>query len=192
MSKILASLLTFILVFCFCACAGSNNAKLESADNTAKIVEEVTSKEDTTQEDIVKKPDWTVVSPENKDFGVKGDEITVEVSKNFDPYDRSIKITDNETKEKIYNMVMNIYECPPIDYTNFGKENIPISGCYRRAYVKAKGICYRVFISNTDDIYSNISIFKNQTDGMRNFFIDEDCAKEFSRLCGIEQPIIKI
>ena len=190
--KKLLFLFTMCLTLTLCACSTDTNSKSLDNENTTNATEKLTTSEPTTEEITEKQPTWSAATPGSKDFNIKGSDIEIKLSKDFDPYDKSLEITDDETKEKIYNMVRNIDECEPIDYSDFGKENIPKGGCYRRVYVKTANESYTVFVSNTDNIYSNIGVYKNGDERTRNFLVDEEYAAKFSKLCGIEQPMIKI
>lgn len=182
------TLLAVLMSLMLCACSGNGESSSDAEPAAATKIQE--TEEPTTQEYTSKQPTWSPVTPGSKNFDVKGSDIEVKLSKNFDPYDKSLEITDDEAKEKIYNMIRNICECERIDYTEFGHENIPNGGCYRRVYVKTAGESYTVFVSNTDNIYSNIAVHNNGD--ARDFLVDEEYAAEFSKLCGIEQPITKI
>lgn len=182
------TLLAVLMSLMLCACSGNQNS--ENSSDAEPAAANQTTEEPTTKEYTRKQPTWSPVTPGGKDFGIKGRDIKIQLSKDFDPYDKSLEITDDEAKEKIYNMVRNICECEQINYADFGKENLPKGGCYRRVYVETAGESYTVFVSNTDNIYSNIAVHNNGE--ARDFLVDEEYAAEFSKLCGIEQPMIKI
>lgn len=190
--KKLLFLFTMCVTLILCACSTDTNSESSSNENTVEATESPLTEEAATKEITRKQPTWSAVTPGSKDFNIKGSDIEIKLSKDFDPYDKSLEITDNQTKEKIYNMVRNICECESIDYDEFGHENIPKGGCYRRVYVETANESYTVFISNIDNIYSNIGVYKNGDEKTMSFFVNEEYAAEFSKLCGIEQPIIKI
>lgn len=162
-----------------CFAAGTNENKTDSVTN------------ESTQE---VKPTWKPTSPEIIDYSDVADEISVFVRDNFNPNDQSgAYIEDESVKKKILNMTLSIYDSEEI--YNPKNIDIPKDGCYRRVDIKGykdgELVCdYMVCILNSNNEYTNLSIVKGKE--AKDYLLDEKLAVEFSELCGVEQPIIKI